>query len=234
MDSLVSKPLWMGTLPVYSIVQHSFALVLGIKDHIHRIQSVQQLPTHSCIPHLRYCRHDWYPSAVSMITFSNHELTYKFKLQKFYLVLSQVTKYVTNAGSLHCTCCKCYLHNPPKKEDIATERYETMSESFYMTKANLVIGHKLICSAKKVQQSIPVLLTAICTPSPMYISTRLIEGLVFQPTSPLQIGLGFIQSHLCDLSGIVGLQFIFHYSLHNNCGKGGTRGYNLCSPRCIH
>ena len=36
-----------------------------------------------------------------------------------------------------------------EKEDIATERYETMSESLYMTKANLVIGHKLICSAKK-------------------------------------------------------------------------------------
>ena len=77
-----------------------------------------------------------------------------------------------------------------------------MSESFYTMQANLVIGHKLICSARKVT---PVVHTSDYWHSKCDVHFYPIEGLLFQPTSPLKIGLGFTHSHQCDLSCIVGL-----------------------------
>ena len=125
----------------------------------------------------------------------------------------QASKVLSGTVSSDQVCYKCWqsalhllyidvIYITKEKEDIATERYETMSESFYMMKVNLVIGHKLICSA--------------CKKRPVVHSSDYWQLFALQVQCTFIPNWGFglsthislkklIQSHPCDLSGIVDL-----------------------------
>ena len=127
------------------------------------------------LTHVIYLKHIWLWNlpAVSVITLLKKELNYQPKLHQLYVLLSQATKFDSNA----CLCTlqilavcialaaeiHCYLYNH-KRQDSKTDRRPCQKTSIYR-QAILGIGHKNYFSAKKVSLVIlqPTVISGHCT-----------------------------------------------------------------------